>query len=454
MDTLFVIIITILALLLGGALGWFARHKMAEAGAEATAQLRTMLDAVVDERDYAKDRLARVETQLEERERSFEEQLSNITAAKEELTSQFGSISQQLLNEAQERFLQRADQRFKETENTSGLRLSALLQPVHERLERYESAVSKVEAERREAFGNLNGLMESMRISNEAVRSEAARLGNSLRNAPKARGRWGEQQLKNVLEKCGLSEHADFKTEVSQDTENGRLRPDVIVHVPGGRNLVIDAKVSLNAYQDAFEADSEEARDRALAMHAASMKAHVNALGNKAYQDQFDEMPDYVILFVPGEHFLSAALEHDAELWDYAFNKRVLLATPTNLIAIARTVSAVWRQEGLVREAKQIGALGKEMYERIAVAANHLKSVGSGLSSAVNNYNKFVGSFERNVMSTGRKFAALNIETGARDLEEIPPVEALPRYNSEVEQNLILQSEDDAPNITNIAANS
>ncbi|MFZ1566951.1 DNA recombination protein RmuC, partial [Sphingorhabdus sp.] len=145
--------------------------------------------------------------------------------------------------------------------------------------------------------------------------------------------------------------------------------------------------------------------------------------------------------FVPGEHFLAAALEHEPALWDLAFEKRVLLATPTNLVAIARTVASVWRQEGLAREAKQIGALGKEMYDRIAVAAGHLKSVGSGLSSAVNNYNKFVGSFERNVMSTGRKFAELNIETGKRELEDVPLVEALPRYSSEVEQELITSPE-------------
>jgi DNA recombination protein RmuC len=158
------------------------------------------------------------------------------------------------------------------------------------------------------------------------------------------------------------------------------------------------------------------------------MKNHIDGLSRKAYWDQFSEAPDYVIMFVPGEHFLAAALEHEPQLWDFAFDKKVLLATPTNLVAIARTVASVWQQEGLAREAKQIGALGKEMYDRIAVAAQHLKSVGSGLSSAVNNYNKFVGSFERNVISTGRKFADLNIETGKRELEDIPMVEALPRY--------------------------
>jgi DNA recombination protein RmuC len=225
--------------------------------------------------------------------------------------------------------------------------------------------------------------------------------------------------------------------------EDGRLRPDAIIKIPGGRSLVIDAKVSLNDYQDAFNADDETVRDIAMARHTASMKAHIDGLSRKAYWDQFDDAPDYVIMFVPGEHFLAAALEHEPKLWDFAFEKKVLLATPTNLVAIARTVASVWRQEGLAREAKQIGALGKEMFDRIAVAAQHLKSVGSGLSSAVNNYNKFVGSFERNVMSTGRKFAELNIETGKRELEDVPMVEALPRYGSEIEIALIEEASKD-----------
>ena len=206
------------------------------------------------------------------------------------------------------------------------------------------------------------------------------------------------------------------------------MRPDAIVRVPGGRALVIDAKVSLNAYQDAFGAVDEAERTVGLAAHAASMRAHVNGLGNKAYWSQFADAPDYVIMFVPGEHFLSAALEHDPTLWDFAFEKRVLLATPTNLIAIARTVAAVWRQEKLAAQAQEIGALGKEMHDRLAVAASKLKTVGGGLNTAVRNYNEFVSSFESRVMVTGRKFRDLNIETGARDLEALPPVEALARY--------------------------
>jgi DNA recombination protein RmuC len=264
-----------------------------------------------------------------------------------------------------------------------------------------------------------------MRIGQEKVSSEAAKLVNSLRNAPKSRGRWGEQQLKNVLETCGLTENCDFQTEVSVEGEDGRLRPDVVIRIPGGRTLIIDAKVSLNAYQDAFGAVDEAERQIGLASHAAAMRAHVNTLGNKAYQNQFGNSPDYVIMFVPGEHFLSAALEHDPTLWDFAFDKKVLLATPTNLIAIARSVASVWQHEALARNARDIALLGKELYDRLAKVGEDLRKVGTSLNGAVGHFNNFTNSFNSRLVSTGRKFRELNIETGSRELEDVPAVEAL-----------------------------
>src|SRR5688572_26947026 len=274
-----------------------------------------------------------------------------------------------------------------------------------------------------------------MRAGQEQVRREAQRLGNSLTNAPKARGRWGERALQNVLEQCGLSEHTDFITEHSIDTDDGRLRPDAIVRIPGNKQLVIDAKVSLNAYQAAFEANDDAERGRHLDLHARSMRNHVQTLGTKSYQSQFDEAPDYVVMFVPGEHFVAAALEHDPELWDFAFRNKVLLATPTNLVAIARTVAQVWRQDGLATEAREIGRMGAELYDRLAVSAEHLKRVGSGLETAVGNYNKFVGSFERNVLSAGRRLRDKHIEIGKREIEEVPQVESAPRYGAVDEPN-------------------
>jgi DNA recombination protein RmuC len=398
----------------------------AEERARSAAQLREELDLIRDERDAARTDLATLKAQAG----AFESRLTELREAKDVMAAQFGEVANKLLTEAQKNFLERADARFKQAEEVAGQNLKSMLQPVSDRLLRYEEAVTKVETERKGAFSELKGQIEQMRIGQEKVSSEAAKLVNSLRNAPKSRGRWGEQQLKNVLETCGLSEHTDFQTEVSiaGGDEGGRLRPDAIIRVPGGRSLVIDAKVSLNAYQDAFGAVDEAQRLVGLAAHAASMRAHVNGLGNKAYWSQFADAPDYVIMFVPGEHFLSAALEHDPTLWDFAFEKRVLLATPTNLIAIARTVSAVWRQERLAKEARQIGELGKELYDRLAKAAGDLRKVGGGLTSAVNNYNVFVSSFESRTLVTARKLRDLNIEPGAREIESVEPVEALARY--------------------------
>ncbi len=427
MEPLLIAVVGIFALLLGLALGWFAGGRSVSGGADTVASMRLSLDSVVSERDEARIKLAQVETALTERERAFEDQLAAMAGAKDVLAGQFSEISQKLLHEAQSRFLQRADERFKESETVAGQRLSALLQPVHERLEKYETAVGKVEAERREAFGNLHGLMESMRVSTEAVKTEAQRLGNSLRNAPKARGRWGEQQLRNVLESCGLSEHADFQTEVSIEGSEGRLRPDVILRVPGGRNLVIDAKVSLNAYQDAFDAGDEHGRENSLAAHAAAMKSHVNALGQKAYQDQFEDTPDYVIMFVPGEHFLAAALEKDPDLWDFAFGKRVLLATPTNLIAIARTVAAVWKQEKMAGQAREIAELGKELYARLTTMGAHVGRMGKNLDTAVSAYNALVGSLESQVLTQAKRFEDLSIDTGGKAIELLPVVDQTTR---------------------------
>lgn len=464
----------IAALLVGLAIGWWlGRRDLAAARAErdarteefrraitdlasaeerakAAGELQATLERVRSEREAAVAELAALRAQAEgfeqrladqaatfaartsEQAEAFEQRLAeqrrHQAEAREAMMAQFRDVAGSALTEAQRQFLERADARFRQSEEAAGKQLAAMLSPVNERLTRYEEAVKQVETERASAFDQLKGELQGLRQGQERVSSEAARLVNALRNAPKARGRWGEQQLRNVLETCGLSEHADFQTEVSVTGDDGRLRPDVIIRIPGGRSLVVDAKVSLNAYQDAFEAEDDSGRHAGLAAHAAAMRAHVNALGNKAYQNQFNDTVDFVVMFVPGEHFVSAALEQDSTLWDDAFNKRVLIATPTNLVAVARTIASVWRQERLARDAAEIGRLGKELYERLAKAAGDLRKVGGGLTTAVNNYNSFVASFETRALVTARKFRDMNIDTGGREIEDVAPVEALPRY--------------------------
>lgn len=407
-----------------------AQDRLRAEGAATLERVRLDHAAQVDALRTEQRQLASELATLREKTANFDEQKRLLIDAQEALRKEFENAGAKVLEGAQEAFLRRADARFTETEKANAERLRTLLAPVGERLKSYEEQVTALEAKRVDSFGQLTGLIQSMREGQEKVRAEAARLGNSLTNAPKARGRWGERALQNVLEQCGLSEHTDFALEHSLNTEEGRLRPDAIVRIPGNKQLVIDAKVSLNAYQAAFEANDDAERSRHMDLHARSMRNHVQTLGTKAYQSQFEDAPDYVVMFVPGEHFVAAALEQDPELWDFAFRNRVLLATPTNLVAIARTVAQVWRQDGLAREAREIGRMGGELYDRLATAADHLKRVGAGLETAVNNYNKFVGSFERNVLTSGRRLRDKHIEIGKREIEDVPGIEAAPRYGA------------------------
>jgi len=437
------LIIVLLVLVGGIGLGWLF-------GARPAADLRTRLvesEAAAKETE-AQFRKAVTElgdaqielATLKANAANFDEQRAGLLVAQESLKAEFQAAGAKILAQAQETLLNRAQERMSQSEEKSAERLKALLAPVDQRLKAYEEQVTTLEKQRVEGFSQLAGVIEEVRKGQEEVRREAARLGNSLTNAPKARGRWGERALQNVLEQCGLSQHTDFNLEHSLDTEDGRLRPDAIVRIPGQKMLVIDAKVSLNAYQAAFEAGDDETRKRNLDLHARSMRGHVQTLGAKSYQSQFDEAPDYVVMFVPGEHFVAAALESDPDLWDFAFHNKVLLATPTNLVAIARTVAMVWQQDQLAREAIEIGRLGAEIYERIATAGEHLKGMGAGLDRAVRKYNEFVGSFERNVQSSGRKLRDKGVAIGKREIEDVPIIESLPRYTEATE--LIGQLED------------
>jgi len=399
----------------------------ADERARAVPRLQEALDVAVRDREEARTEAARLQATQQEREQAFEARIAELREAKEQLSQQFSEIGGKLLDQAQKSFLERADQRFNQAGEQHEAKLKLLLSPVQDTLKRYEEGLTRVEKERVDSYAGLREAVDLVRVGQTQVRDEAAKLVNALRASPKARGRWGEQTLRNVLEQAGLSPYADFESEVSVTTEEGRLRPDVIVRLPGGRQLIIDAKCSLNAYLDACEEVDEAMRTGHLRAHAAALRTHADQLGRKSYWDQFGDAADYVVMFIPGEHFLTAALEQDDRLWQWAFDRKVLLATPTNLVAIARTVASVWRQEKLAEEAMAIGKLGREMYERLAVAAGHLKRVGGGLNSAVENYNKFVASFEGRVLVSARRFKELNVETGARDLELVESVDALAR---------------------------
>jgi DNA recombination protein RmuC len=426
MDPLFLLIVA--ALLAGGiGLGWFAGSRQAAALAgergKAAELLRMALSEVTKERDEALRELATMQADS----RNFELRLKELTEAKELLAAQFSEVGAKLFQEAQKNFLERADARFNQAGEKHEEKLKALFQPVEATLKRYEEGLSKVEKERVDSYAGLRAIVEQVRTGQSQVRDETAKLVNALRSSPKARGRWGEQSLRNVLEQAGLSPYADFQSEVSVTTGDGRLRPDVIVRLPGGRKLIIDAKCSLNAFLDASEEVDEAIRTNHLKAHAASIRNHAQQLGGKNYWEQFGDAADYVVMYIPGEHFLTAALEQDEGLWEWSFERRVLLATPTNLVAIARTVYSVWRQEKIAEEAAEIARLGKELHARLAIMGNHIVKLGRNLELATGAYNSFVGSLESQVMTQARRFEELEVSGGTKGIEALPVIETAPR---------------------------
>ncbi|WP_114228304.1 MULTISPECIES: DNA recombination protein RmuC [Sphingomonas] len=439
-------IAAIVALLVGLAVGWWlgqrplaalqsevatlrdsrvaAERELALTAEQARrlAQTEAMLRAVTEERDA--DRQARAA--LEADSRNFDKQLKLLQESKDQLVTQFREVGDKLLEKAQTDFLAKADDRLAKADLEQTSKLRTLLQPVETTLKRYEEGLARVEKERVDHYAGLREAVELVRAGQGQVRDEARRLVTALTSSPKQRGRWGEQSLRNVLVQAGLVENIDFHMEVSVETDDGRQRPDAIVNLPQGRKLIVDAKCSLNAYLDACDEVDDEKRTACFRAHLASIVRHAQQLGSKAYWTQWGEAADYVVMYIPGEHFLSAALEQDPELWEKAFKDRVLLATPTNLVAIARTVASVWRQEKLAEAAEEIAALGKELHSRLATMAEHVGRMGKNLATANAAYNQMVGSFESQVFTQARRFETLGAGSN-KEIAPAPMLEVSPR---------------------------
>lgn len=426
--------------LLAGYLFWGRAPKNAAPSADAfSAAIRDLASAQKEIEQIAplraeNERLRGVELEHErlksvaaERDRQHAERAA-------QLKEQFEVVAASVIDRSHKAFIERADETFTRHREAAseGLEknkaaLTELLQPVKETLTRYETNLKAIEMARTGAYEGLKEQIGLMREGQDKVSGEAARLVHALRNAPKARGRWGEHQLRRVLEMAGLSAQVDFAEEVSVEGEDGRLRPDAVISLPGGKSLVIDAKCSLGAYQDAMDSADEVERTRHLKTHAAAIRTHIGTLSRKAYWDQFAQTPDFVILFIPGENFLAAALETDHDLFENALAQKILLASPTNLIAIARTVAMVWRQEMLTEQAKHIGALGKELYERLATMGGHVGRLGKNLDTAMGAYNAFVGSLESQVLTSAQRFRDMSIEPPAKDIERLPVIDTVAR---------------------------
>lgn len=425
-----VILIAVIALGLGALIGWLIGSRAAAAGVQVIDSLRLQLDAVIEERDAnrsAATDLAALRAAQEERERAVDEQLKTMREAKESLSAQFAEIGGKLLGEAQDQFLKRADARFNQAGEKHEEKLKTLLQPVEQTLKRYEEGLAKVEKDRVGSYESLQQAVSQLVQGNDQVRKETQRLANVMVSSPKARGRWGEQQLRTILESAGLAENIDFTLQDSVSDGERTLRPDCVINLPGGRCIVVDVKCPLVAFEQAFDEDDDGRRAALLLQHAAALKAYAADLGKKGYWRQFDLSPDFVIMFVPGEHFLSAAAERAPELIETAFRNGVIIASTINMLALAKIMAGMWRQEAIAAQAQEVADVGKELYKRLAVMAGHVAKLGRNLGLATGAYNDFVGSLESQVLTQAKRFEALKIETSGKVIESMPMVEASPR---------------------------
>ncbi|HEX6194583.1 MAG TPA: DNA recombination protein RmuC [Jiangellaceae bacterium] len=417
MDGMGLLLLTI-GVVLGAVIGALAmRSASAGAVAERDAArsesdvLRKERDAAAEERDMADDRARDAERELSR----LTAELSHAREGQKKLSDEFERLSAQALAQNNERFLQLANERFKSTEQKSVSELEqrrqaveALVKPLTEQLGRVESQLNSVEKARTDAYAELREQVRSMGQTSEQLRLETSQLVTALR-APQVRGRWGEMQLRRVVETAGMVEHCDFDEQESLRTDDGVLRPDLVIRMAGGKNVVVDSKVPVVGWLEAMEAREDEKRDARLKAHVRHVRDHIDALAAKKYWEHLDPAPEFVVMFVPAEVFLNAALDQDPSLLEYAFEQNVVIATPPTLIALLRTIAYTWRQEALARNAQDVLRLGRDLHGRLATLGGHVNKLGNALSSAVNQYNATVASLESRVLVSARRFADLKV---------------------------------------------
>ena len=370
------------------------------------------------------------ETKLEESQKHFQEQKKILERAEEKLTTTFQALSGEslksnnkafieLARESLEVVLNKAKGEFGEKEES----VKNMVGSLADALKRYDSQISELENKRASEYGSLDAQIKSLIMTNHNLQKETGNLVTALKR-PEVRGRWGEVTLRRVVELSGMSEHCDFVEQVSVDTEKGRIRPDMLVQLPSNREIVVDSKVSLDAYMDAVNAEGEEDKKTFIIKHAGQVRRHMKALSNKSYWEQFSKTPEFVVMFIPGESFLSAALSVDHTIIEDGMESQVIIATPTTLIALLRAIAFGWRQEQITKHAQEIAVLGKEIYDRFQPFLNHINKMSDSLSQTNISFNNMVRSLERRVMVSVRKFKELGV-TGDKELPEIQQVDQI-----------------------------
>lgn len=405
------ILTALLAFATGAALVYFFLHRRIAALREQNVTLQTTLD---HERRVAAEKAQLAETNRQQLVDTFAALASDALARNNE---SFLNLAQENLKQ----FQVKAQGELEQKEKT----FEALVKPVKEALEKTEQQLRHIEHERKQAYGSLTKHLELMAQTQQQLHGETRNLVQALRR-PEVRGQWGEMTLKRLAELAGMVERCDFFEQESTRTEDGLLRPDMIVRMPDGREIIVDAKTPLDAYLSAIEAPDDATRDAEYQRHARKVRERVKELAGKAYWSQFTNAPDFVVLFIPGEQFLSAALDHDHNLLEDALRQKVILATPTSFVALLRAVAYGWRQEALAENAEQIRGLGEEMYARLVTFADAFAKIGKSLDSSVGAFNKAVGSFDARVLPAARKFTELGISS-KEELERIDPVEKVAR---------------------------
>jgi DNA recombination protein RmuC len=427
------ILLAVLAATAAAAVAWaVASERRARDARRALDATAAQLEAGRTALGAARESEAGLRALLDAERRNAAEKLAVLEQARAALKDSFAAVSADLLAQNSARFLDLAKEKFGELQSTAAGDLSsrqtaiaALFEPLRDSLSKVDARLQDVDRERATSHAVLAEQLRSLTHAQLALQSETGRLARALRS-PNVRGQWGELQLRRVLEAAGMLEGSHFEIKETIHGEDGRLSPDVVIKLPGGKNVVVDAKVALTAFLDALECDDDGVREQKLKDHARQVKDHVVRLGNKSYWAHFQPAPDIVVMFVPGEALLSAALQHDPALLEFSMGKGVMLASPLTLIALLRAIAYGWQQEKIARNAMEISELGRHLYDRIAKLAEHWEKVGKSLANAVGAYNGAVGTLETRVLVTARRLKDKGV-TAAEELPDLETIDQAPR---------------------------